>query len=162
VRRGNEKECGYRGADHETTYLDTGMSWEQEQHLLKTRCAQGRGFRQVYLTFSESGDLQAPHLQAIFQQCRSVDKATEGMEVWAFPRERVPSHEQLIGWAEGQIRYERDNGLSFGFESSVEFFLMMYSKADSTLPQVRSPPFFPFPAGAVAAAVGARPPCPRR
>jgi hypothetical protein len=121
------------------------MSWEQEQHLLKTRCAQGRGFSQVYLTFSESGDLQAPHLQAIFQQCRSGDKATEGMEVWAFPRERVPSHEQLIGWAEGQIRYERDNGLSFGFESSVETFLMMYSKADSTLPQVRSPSLLPLP-----------------
>ena len=117
------------------------MRWEQEQHLLKTRCAVSRGFRHVSLTFSES-DLHAPHLPAIFQQCHSLDEATEGMEVWAFPRERVPSHEQLIGWAESQIRYERDTDLSFGFESSVEAFLMKYTKAgsSSTLPQVRSPP----------------------
>lgn len=129
-------------ADHETT--DTGLRWEEEQHLLSTRCAAAvsRGFRHVSLTFSET-DLHAPHLQVIFQQCRSVDDDTaaadDGAEVWAFPRERVPSHEHLVEWAESQIRYERDNGLGIGFQSSVEAFVMMYTKAGSTLPQVRIP-----------------------
>lgn len=124
-----------RGADHMT---DTGVRWEQEQALLRTKCAVGRGYQHVFLSFSEIDPL-APALPVIFQHCRSVNDGRGGVEVFAFPRERVPTHDQLIGWVENQIRYERSNGLGVGFESSIEAFVMAYSKAGSMLPQVRIP-----------------------
>ena len=114
---------------------DTGIGWEQEQALLRTKCAVGRGYQHVFLSFSGIDPL-APSLPVIFQLCRSLD----GGEVYAFPRERVPTHDQLIGWVENQIRYERGNGLGMGFESSIEAFVMTYTKASSILPQVRADP----------------------
>lgn len=118
---------------------DTGLGWAHEQALLRTKCAVGGGYQHAFLSFSEIDPL-APSLPVIFQHCRSLDGSRDGGDVYAFPRERVPTHDQLIGWVESQIRYERGNGLGMGFESSIEAFVMTYTKASSMLPQVRADP----------------------
>ncbi|KAM0329846.1 hypothetical protein ACHAQA_004011 [Verticillium albo-atrum] len=121
----------------QTTYIRyTGLRYNQEQAVLRTKCAFGEGVRDVFLSFSDI-DLQAPTLKTVFRKCHSLN---DGSEVIAFPRDRVPSHGQLVEWVEHQILAERHAGRIHGFEGSIDTFVLKYVRSGTSrkaLPQAR-------------------------
>ncbi|KAF3344954.1 hypothetical protein VD0002_g9946 [Verticillium dahliae] len=123
-------------AKHTTFVRYTGLRYNQEQALLRTKCAPGEGFREVFLSFSDI-DLQSPTLKTVFRKCHSL---SNGAEVIAFPRDRVPLHSQLVEWVEHQILAERHAGRHYGFEATIDTFILKYIKAGTSrtaLPQIR-------------------------
>ncbi|KAG7108892.1 hypothetical protein HYQ44_012256 [Verticillium longisporum] len=79
----------------------------------------------------------SPTLKTVFRKCHSL---SNGSEVIAFPRDRVPLHSQLVEWVEHQILAERHAGRHYGFEATIDTFVLKYIKAGTSrtaLPQIR-------------------------
>lgn len=84
----------------------------------------------LYLT----NDPKSSPLEVTVQAYRpqEEDDGTGGVRLADFPRDKVPSHEELQGWVEEEIKREHTTK----FRSSLQSFMLAYKQDGKGLPRV--------------------------
>ena len=107
------------------------QSQEEEQLVQGPQFYTGNA-REIAIFFSR--DSPASYLRATVQGYRSYDDVEDvtHLNKVNFPRERVPSHDQLQRWVEAHIKTEH----SANFLQALPSFLLTYAQDGSGLPKV--------------------------
>lgn len=103
---------------------------EEQMLCAAPRIHYGRA-REIVVFFNR--DPSSPEMRVHVQPYRSREMSDDSTMTVDFPREMVPSHEQMQKWAEDQI--VRDH--STDFYNAVQTFLLAYANDGEGLPKVR-------------------------